>query len=357
MAHIEKFKAPALGNMCAHYDRSAELERGVTRDNIDPERTHRNYNLRPNEEGVSQVQFINERIASLALKRAPRKDAVRMCDCLVTMPKGFDGDQREFFEAVCHTLDDLFGEGNCISAWVHLDEMTPHLHYAFVPVTEDGRLSAKDKLNRAFMQRFHARLEEGVSHLLGVNRVGLMLTEDERNERGGEYVGLEEYKEAKRQTEATQERLERLRREVEEVEPLAQGIAGSVETLRAARKDGSRERDLEEENRRLRERVSHLEGEAGRLERDVERLRVGVRGLRGRLEHLRERVTHAIERRSWVPEGVSQAAERIAAALGKRVMSETDARFEAAYRAARDAAEERKREMPARRAERRFKER
>lgn len=316
MAHIEKFKAPALGNMCAHYDRSAELERGVTRDNIDPERTHLNYNLRPLPEGVSQVRFINNRIGSLALKRAPRKDAVRMCDCVVTMPRGFDGSRRKFFDAVCRTLDDLFGEENCVSAWVHFDETTPHVHYAFVPVTEDGRLSAKDKLNRTFMRQFHARLEEGVSSLLGVERVGLLLTDEERSERGGEYVGLEEYQEAKRQTEATQERLERLRQrevgeaaavaelnraiEEKELEPAGESVRESAGALFAARSDGSRERELEEENRRLRSRAAGLERDCGIARSRISELRRGIFELRGRIEEigttLKERMKRLAER-------------------------------------------------------------
>ncbi|OQR53129.1 hypothetical protein CDB3_31910 [Bacillus sp. CDB3] len=37
-----------------------------------------------------------------------------------------------------------YGEQNVIHATVHKDEMTPHMHCAIVPITEDGRLSAKE---------------------------------------------------------------------------------------------------------------------------------------------------------------------------------------------------------------------
>ena len=36
-----------------------------------------------------------------------------------------------------------FGEENIISAVVHMDEKTPHMHICFVPITQDGRLSSK----------------------------------------------------------------------------------------------------------------------------------------------------------------------------------------------------------------------
>ena len=36
-----------------------------------------------------------------------------------------------------------FGEENILSAVVHLDERTPHMHVCFVPITKDGKLSSK----------------------------------------------------------------------------------------------------------------------------------------------------------------------------------------------------------------------
>lgn len=37
-----------------------------------------------------------------------------------------------------------FGEENVVSFIVHLDELNPHAHAVIVPITKDGRLSAKD---------------------------------------------------------------------------------------------------------------------------------------------------------------------------------------------------------------------
>lgn len=195
MAHIEKYQASAIGRMCGHYAREAEAH-GYVRENIDGTRTRLNYNLGPARE-VSPAEFVDQRIGELNLKRRPRKDAVRMIDIVVTMPRGWMGDDRAFFEAVKDTLDGIFGAENCICAWVHMDESQPHMHYASVPVTGDGRLSAKSLLSRAFMKSFHARLERGVCDRLGVERVGLVLSDSERGDRAAKYVGLAEYREAK----------------------------------------------------------------------------------------------------------------------------------------------------------------
>ena len=120
MAHVAKYAASALGRMCAHYERAAE-KHGYARSNIDNAMSDANYNLVPREGG--QVAFIDARIAGLALKRRPRENAVRMCDCVVTAPLEVQDDElRRFFEAESAALGKAFGADNCISAWVHMDE-------------------------------------------------------------------------------------------------------------------------------------------------------------------------------------------------------------------------------------------
>lgn len=367
MAHIEKYQASALGNMLGHYERRAEIEHGYERENIDPTRTRLNYNLceRPNPLG-----FVDERIGELDLKRAPRKDAVRMVDTVVTLPGTYTGDVRAFMEATKETLDEIFGAENCVGAYVHMDEKTPHMHYASVPVTEDGRLSAKSLLNRTFMKRFHDRLEAGVCERLGIERAGLTLTDEEREQRAGKYVSLPEYKAAQeevrrkeqrsmelnneiadkegdlveldsaiedrqlelqdlgQQVEQEQRRLESVRRAIEEkeLEPAPQTLGESVRTLWTARNDGAREEQLAGEIDGLRSRISELEG-ANRAARErVAELDRGLSGLRGRYRELEQRfgaielrVKQAIAKLREVPETLSEWALDITHELGKRI--------------------------------------
>lgn len=84
MAHIAKYQSGAIGHMCALYENEAMQANGY---NLGPKRL------------ISQVQFISERISALALKRHVRKDAVSLCDCIVTLPRSFDDNrEREFFK-------------------------------------------------------------------------------------------------------------------------------------------------------------------------------------------------------------------------------------------------------------------
>lgn len=81
-------------------------------------------------------------------------------DTLVTAsPEFFKGKStkeiREFFQRAGEFLIDRVGRENIISAVVHMDEKTPHLHLTFVPLTEDNRLCAKEIIgNRANLTKW-----------------------------------------------------------------------------------------------------------------------------------------------------------------------------------------------------------
>ena len=51
---------------------------------------------------------------------------------------------RAFFTESLHFLEQHQAKETILSAVVHMDEKTPHMHLSFVPLTPDGRLSAKD---------------------------------------------------------------------------------------------------------------------------------------------------------------------------------------------------------------------
>lgn len=314
MAHVAKYQASACGGMCAHYDREPERERGYRRENIDPARTALNYNLAPAREG-GQVAFIKQRIASLGLKRAPRKDAVRMCDCVVTMPKTLDPARgREFFERAYGFLCERYGAANVVSAYVHMDETRPHMHFAWVPVTKDGRLSAKDVVSRKDLRTLHGDMQRSLEESMGC-RVDVLLDPEQQGEKQLSHLGQAEYRaacdEAARATEraaaaeeradraesaqrAAEDRLECLQRGVSDAESLAQ--AGLGEVRRVARESGwsgERERRAREENQRLRARAEALEGEGRELGGRIEALEGEQAGAPGELERLGEQVGRA----------------------------------------------------------------
>ncbi|MBD2790567.1 plasmid recombination protein, partial [Xenorhabdus sp. DI] len=76
----------------------------------------------------------------------------------VTLPENLKGisekEQRKFFEKTYEFLTNRYGgEKNVLSANVHMDETTPHMHFAFMPVVWDEKkqrekVSAKEVLTR-----------------------------------------------------------------------------------------------------------------------------------------------------------------------------------------------------------------
>lgn len=172
MAHCEKFNRAAIGHMCNHYERSGNVKR--SNENIDSERTGQNYNLGPARE-MSQVDFIQQRIGEVRCQK--RADVNVMCDWVITLPKDFQAAhphrEREFFEQTYDFLASRYGEKNVISAYVHKDEVTPHMHFAFIPVTADKRrggekVCANDVITRTELRTFHGELQAHLEKTLGV---------------------------------------------------------------------------------------------------------------------------------------------------------------------------------------------
>lgn len=62
-----------------------------------------------------------------------------------------------------------FGEEHVVSFIVHLDELNPHAHAVIVPMTKDGRLSAKDMFGGNDMNQARTRMRELHSRLAEVN--------------------------------------------------------------------------------------------------------------------------------------------------------------------------------------------
>ena len=129
---------------------------------IDFTRTRNNYNIIKRQR--SYTQFINDKIAALDLPTKVRKDAVLMCSFVVGSDREFFGklspqEQRQFFVDCTCFFAERYGEDNIISAVVHMDETTPHLHLNLIPIA-DGRLSAKTLFDRKALQAlqtdFHA---------------------------------------------------------------------------------------------------------------------------------------------------------------------------------------------------------
>ena len=161
---FEKHKGNPARPLEAHHER--QKEQYASNPDIDTSRSKYNfYIVKP--EG-RYYHFIQSRIEQAGCRT--RKDSTRFVDTLITAsPEFFKGKSpkeiQAFFQRAADFLIGRVGRENIVSAVVHMDEKTPHLHLTFVPLTKDNRLCAKEIIgNRANLTKwqddFHAYMVE-----------------------------------------------------------------------------------------------------------------------------------------------------------------------------------------------------
>ena len=160
---FEKHKGNPARPLEAHHER--QKEQYASNPDIDTSRSKYNFHIvKP--EG-RYYHFIQSRIEQAGCRT--RKDSTRFVDTLITAsPEFFKGKSpkeiQAFFQRAAAFLIGRVGRDNIVSAVVHMDEKTPHLHLTFVPLTKDNRLCAKEIIgNRANLTKwqddFHAYRE------------------------------------------------------------------------------------------------------------------------------------------------------------------------------------------------------
>ena len=165
--HMQKLKSPAVKGIQIHNQREKESQ---TNADIDASRSHLNYDF-VNRSNIDYNEKINKRIQEgVTTGKAIRKDAVKLASFMVTSDKEFfdrlpEREEKRFFESAYEFFCEKYGEKNIAYAMVHKDEKTPHMHVGFVPITEDGRLSAKDFFGKKqqlvkLQDEFHEHMQE-----------------------------------------------------------------------------------------------------------------------------------------------------------------------------------------------------
>jgi hypothetical protein len=161
VCHMDKYKESDLGGLGNHIDRIKISK------NVDAERVKENFELV--EVKGSFKKMVLERIKQGYLgKRKLRDNSVKSCGFILTgspeiMNKlskkeilNWASKNHEFFS-------ERYGSKNIVRCSLHLDEETPHLHLHLVPLTEDGRLSAKDIFNKLEMKQLQSSYAEAMS--------------------------------------------------------------------------------------------------------------------------------------------------------------------------------------------------
>lgn len=160
---FEKRKGGAMAALEKHHER--KKEKYESNPDIDLSKTYLNYHIVSPRQ--SYKKEIDKRIEDAGAR--VRKDSVKFIDTIITAsPEFFDAhnikDRRKYFDMATQFIMDEVGEENIFSATVHMDEKTPHMHLCFVPLTKDGRLSAKEIIgNRTKLSEWQDKFYEYMS--------------------------------------------------------------------------------------------------------------------------------------------------------------------------------------------------
>ena len=138
-----KYKGPEIGHIESHNERTKE--KYASNPDVDTSRSHLNFHLvTPERKYRAEAE---KQIAETGCRT--RSDSVRVVEALVmASPEFFKGKKKSevkaYFTEALDFIQNYQSKDTIISAVVHMDEKTPHMHLCFVPLTEDKRLSAKE---------------------------------------------------------------------------------------------------------------------------------------------------------------------------------------------------------------------
>ena len=222
---MEKYKRGDIVGIERENERD-EKYKSTRNPQINKSRTHLNYHTLPHEK--KYLAFIDERIKELAPKRKIKDDAVLITSFILGSDKEFfDGispeTQKRFFDDCAEFFAERYGKENVISAVVHLDESTPHLHFNLIPVT-GGRLCAKELFDRAALRELQTNFYEVVGKKYGLKRG--------KDGSTAKHLDTVAFK-AKKMTEAAEEKI----REAEEAQTAAEPVKELLESYESARSE------------------------------------------------------------------------------------------------------------------------
>lgn len=145
--HLEKAKGNDSGM-------SAHIERTVHPKNADASRSHLNKEMIAYPEGIkNRTSAIQNRLDNANLKRKIGTNQVRAIRIMLSgtheTMKAIEKNKQlgNWCKDNLHWLKETFGEENLVSAVLHMDEKTPHIHATIIPIVTGERRKAKKDSN------------------------------------------------------------------------------------------------------------------------------------------------------------------------------------------------------------------
>lgn len=279
--HHQKFKGGGSVGILDHIFR----DRPGSKSKIDPERTKLNYTLFNSGRERTRDDFFTMR-DEVGVKR---KDQVTLVDSIVTLPKELKDlplkDQQDFFVVAADFLVKRYCEKEdyCVAAEVHMDETTPHLHLAWLPVL-DGKFNAKKILTMKDLKTLHVDLDKHMAEALSFVEPGFIKNGQTIGVHNAEYLRVrskleEELYDLDAKVKTSKKEVAELSSEIAELKDDKQKVADEVAELAQQKAElSSAKEELADENAKLSSQkaelsygIAELEEKKARTEHEIEK--------------------------------------------------------------------------------------
>lgn len=166
MAHLQKFTHGSATRIIEHCERvkdgKGKYRKYKTGSDIDDTKTKSNYSFRLKKAAQGGKNRLKEIMTNTYCMN--RSDVNVMADWVITLPKDYKGNEREFFKECSKFVMDRYGIDSYVGGYVHNDESQPHIHLCFVPRVYDEKkerykVCAKKVLDKKELSSFHSDLE------------------------------------------------------------------------------------------------------------------------------------------------------------------------------------------------------
>lgn len=178
--------------------------------------------------------------------------------------------------------------GHVVSALIHYDETTPHLHILSVPLTQDGRLSAREIVgNRANLSRMQTEFFEQVGKEYGLER-GVQMDGQEKKRR----ITAQEHK-LREITAEKQKQLEELGAIKHSKQSARERATRAKEQAKQQQEENSRLKTIEGQ---IRDRMEQEQATAEQLTELNQKARQELEDIKNQLEVYKPYLTRAEQR-------------------------------------------------------------
>lgn len=271
-------------------------------------------------ESSNWLQDIDNEIKAAGAKT--RSNSVVALDTIYTAsPHFFQGKTNQqnddFFKDCLQFHQEHFG--HIISAVIHYDETTPHLHVVSVPLTKDGRLSARDVIgNKSKMSKTQDSFFEQVGRGYGLER-GIQIDGQEKKQ----HISAQEHelREIKQEIAREKEHLEAIEHSEETARTRAQ------EYRRTAAKLQKEVEQLQEERQAQHKSLLQLTEAANNKQKEVKHLNYTLQEKRDEFETITADIKQVSEDLEEISGYLSRAEQNRAQEIANRWENEWDEDF------------------------------